>query len=166
MLTKTCTKCGLIKSISDLAVRSKKLGTHKNYCKVCDNARRSLSYFNNHERELEYHSNKYVNNREYIIARNSKYQADNKANTNRNQNKRRAKKLNATPKWLTEEDYSQITAIYKACYDLTELTGIQFHVDHIVPLQGSQVSGLHSPINLQILEASANLSKSNKYGGN
>jgi hypothetical protein len=77
--------------------------------------------------------------------------------------KRRAMELNATPKWLTEEQDLQIKLIYKEARVLEEADGIKRHVDHIVPLQGKNVCGLHVPWNLQVITAKQNLSKSNKH---
>jgi len=66
--------------------------------------------------------------------------------------KRRALKLKATPKFANLE---KIREIYKNCPK-------GYHVDHIVPLQGKEVCGLHVEWNLQYLTPSDNHSKSNK----
>ena len=77
--------------------------------------------------------------------------------------KRRSKKLQATPPWLTKEHLSAIRMYYTKSKALEKATGIKHHVDHIVPLQGKNVCGLHVPWNLQVLTASENSSKNNSY---
>jgi len=69
---------------------------------------------------------------------------------------RRAKKLAATPKWLTAEHKQEIKNIYALARQLG------YEVDHIVPLQGENVSGLHVPWNLRPLPGHLNRKKSNK----
>lgn len=90
------------------------------------------------------------------------YKKNNKAKMSCLQMKRHATKLKATPKWLTKADFAKIELFYVECAKISKETGIKHHVDHIVPLQGSDVSGLHVPWNLQILTAKENIRKGNK----
>lgn len=75
----------------------------------------------------------------------------------------RAKTLQRTPTWLTDDDYWLIDEIYSLAALRSKTTGIEWHVDHIIPLRGKNVSGLHVPINLRVIPAIANLKKGNKY---
>ena len=79
--------------------------------------------------------------------------------------KRRAAKIQRTPNWLTPDDYHAIRTLYETAAALTKSTGIKHHVDHVIPLQGRTVSGFHCPTNLQILTATENQIKNNKFTG-
>lgn len=73
-----------------------------------------------------------------------------------------ARKLQAQPIWLTADQVAAIFAVYRQAEVLKE-QGETVEVDHIVPLQGRTVCGLHVAWNLQILEASANSVKGNNW---
>lgn len=90
-----------------------------------------------------------------IKCNNTNWFKNNRSKHNFKEAKRRAKKLQATPKWLTKEHWDQIRAIYDSCPD-------GYHVDHIMPLRGENLSGLHVPWNLQHLPAKINCSKGNR----
>lgn len=130
------------------------------------------------EKNLEYARERrkehYKKNRETEIARHAKWKQNNKvrlAEYQRNKLKqfpeknrfarslRRAAEKRATPSWANKKT---MLAVYKEAVRLTALTGIQHHVDHIVPLQSPWVCGLHCEANLQILPYYENQSKSNR----
>ncbi len=80
----------------------------------------------------------------------------NKASYIANAKLRKLRKKQRVPIWLTKEDLNKIRIMYKNCPK-------GYHVDHIIPLAGKIVSGLHVPWNLQYLPAKDNLRKSNKH---
>lgn len=74
-------------------------------------------------------------------------------------NLRRAAELQRTPAWA---DLSAIKVVYQDAAEYRE-AGLEVDVDHIIPLQGEFVSGLHVPENLRVCLSSVNRSKSNTY---
>jgi len=117
----------------------------------------------------------YQENREAVIAaaatrpaavlreyRNA-WKANNKTQVRADTKARRRKHRNATPKWLSRKQKSEIRQIYQIAITMTQTTGEQYVVDHIVPLRGEEVCGLHVPWNLRVITQEENLKKSNKH---
>ena len=102
-------------------------------------------------------------NAKQLAANQVQYAKDNPGKVNAINARRRAAKLLRTPPWLTKEQRAEIEAIYVLCAERTKVTGVPHAVDHVIPLVGRTVSGLHIAANLQIITASENCSKNNKY---
>jgi hypothetical protein len=73
---------------------------------------------------------------------------------------RQCRMRQATPAWANSE---AIRHFYVLAQELTTTTGIKHHVDHIVPLAGESVCGLHVEWNLQVLSFDQNIRKSNRH---
>lgn len=103
-----------------------------------------------------------TNNPEKVKAIKKKWRMNNQHKKNANYAGYRATKANATPLWLTTIQKLEMETIYKEARIISNRTGIKHHVDHIIPIRGKGVTGLHVPWNLQIISAKENMSKSNK----
>jgi hypothetical protein len=142
---KRCPGCGEILPIENFSRDShKKDGLHST-CRRC----RADYTKANKDCIKEY----YEANKEYVRAQQKEYYLNNKSLFIAYRAKRRAAKLQATPKWA---NLVTIKEIYQTCPS-------GYHVDHIVPLQNEIVCGLHCEFNLQHLPASENLSKGNRF---
>lgn len=120
-------------------------------------------YRQNKEENLNKSKITYQRNRDAILVRHKKYQQKRQQEQPHKINavtaKRRAAKLKATPSWVDNE---AVNGMYKLAM-MFNRTGLDMHVDHIVPLNSDKVCGLHCEANLQLLLASDNISKGNRW---
>jgi len=117
----------------------------------------------NPEKRAEIKAKNREKNKEEYYSKNREWNAANKDKKASYQAKRRAVQLQRTPRWLDEDDLWMIEEAYSLAKLRTQMLGVVFHVDHVIPLQGRNVCGLHVPTNLQVIPARENLSKSNKH---
>ncbi len=157
---KQCLTCKNIKSLVNF---HRYKNDYKSSCKECRNAAKRLYRKLNQQKCNTYNKNWQKQNPMRANKATAKWKKNNIAKINALNSKRYAAKLQRTPKWLTETHYQQIEIFYDAASQLTQEFGIKMEVDHIVPLQGKNVSGLHVPWNLQILSKKLNSGKRNTF---
>lgn len=116
----------------------------------------------NPEKQGKYTRSFYAKNSSSVLARKRAYYRANPDKARVYVVRRRAAKLHRTPSWLTDFHLDEISQIYKLAAKMRK-EGIDVHVDHIVPLVGESVCGLHVPWNLAIITALENQQKSNKH---
>jgi hypothetical protein len=154
-MTKSCNTCGTTKSLQDFWKYAKSKDGYKNHCRSCMSASRKNYYERNREREIAA-SNLYNSiNRKEMLTRKRKYKKLNPGRCAEENMRRKATKTQATPPWLTFSHITEMRAIYTSCPK-------GHHVDHIIPLRGKHICGLHVPWNLQILIAEDNIRKGNR----
>lgn len=144
------------------------------YVKVKKACEKRLYQKNREKRTKQ--TKKYVeNNREFVVAKRKEHYQKNKQKRNayhkewsaKNRGicnlylaKYRADKIQRTPDWA---DIKAMQIEYELAAWCSKVMGEKYHVDHIIPLRGKLVSGLHVPSNLQVIPASKNLIKSNQF---
>lgn len=116
----------------------------------------------NREAVKEYSRKWSEENREASREKARRWGKENPDKVNARTSRRRCAKLQRTIS-LKQHHVEQMKAVYAEAKRLSKATGIPHHVDHVVPLQGVYVSGLHVPWNLQVITAEENLSKKNHF---
>ncbi len=114
---------------------------------------------NNKEKVAKYRATWEEKNKEMKVDINRKWREGNRGYVNADKATRRANKLKATPTWANN---MVILTYYNLAKRLSTCLGIPHQVDHILPLNGRLVSGLHVENNLQVLPATINLKKGNR----
>ena len=165
---KKCSKCKIERPLSAFGC-SKRDGIVTR-CKLCHNKlcaesriknrtellrKKKLYYLAHKELWIKYNETTKQSRREYFKEYGIKYRKDNKQYFCAETAKRRAIKIQATPKWVNLK-------VVEAFYSNRPVGHV---VDHIVPLKGKTVCGLHVETNLQYLTRKQNCEKSNKYEG-
>ena len=105
----------------------------------------------------------YLATREANLAQKREYRQANKGKINFLCSMRKKVVKQRTPVWLSPFDRLKIKCYYSVAAMLARNNKEPWHVDHIVPLQGKLVSGLHVPNNLQFLRGVDNVRKKNKF---
>ena len=129
----------------------------KTFKKVIKARKKRVIKKNKLEQERQKRKVSYARHREKRIAEASKWARDNSGKVNARNSHRRAAFVKAIPCWLTSSHYEEIQNFYLEAVK----KGLQ--VDHIIPINGKTVCGLHVPWNLQLLSQTENCSKGNRY---
>lgn len=171
-----CKSCVSVVNATRYAANPEKAKAYNAKCHAANPEKRKViaakSYIKNRTKDSANRAVRYAENPEKVLAQSAKWYAENRDRVRANQAtyrasgyveppgaraairaKRRAKELHATPVWA---EVAAIKALYAARPD-------GHHVDHIVPLQGKNVCGLHVFNNLQYLTATENWSKGNRF---
>jgi hypothetical protein len=131
--------------------------------KTIINLKNNQYYQNNKEKHLQKSKEYREQNKEYLKEHKQQYYQNNKFYFIKKSKERQKRIKQATPCWESEKDRQHITSVYNLAMLYSWITDSPWHVDHVIPLKGKIVCGLHVPLNLEPVPASYNLSKGAKY---
>lgn len=166
---KTCGKCKCTKPLSDFYKKNGGGLGVKSECKLCTSnyekerwAKNKNNYVYSDERK-EYRRINYLNNKEKVLLQSKKWANNNPEKKRFYNANRRCRKNQATPAWANKKE---IEIIYKIANILSIASNIKYEVDHIIPLKGKNVCGLHVDTNLQVITMEKNRMKATYFKDN
>lgn len=186
---KTCSRCRQAKPLEEFSRRNGRAGGRQSNCKVCSKearqewlrdrpdymkqyaarnpttpeqrAKNRRRFAEKHpERLKQFARAQYLRQRAYYKAKALRWFKANATRDSARVSARRARKIGATPDWANA---FFIEEAYDIARTRTRVTGVQWHVDHIVPLVSDLVCGLHVENNLAVIPASHNIAKGNRH---
>lgn len=162
MIYRVCTTCGQSLPLDAFHRQSGNKIGRVSTCKPCQALKAAAWYIKNKEAKAVKAAAYYQANKAEAVLRSKRYRASRPGWWARVASRRRVVVQQATPRWLTKEQHNEIERKYAHAKECQMLTGDDYHVDHVVPLQGKNVCGLHVPWNLEVLPSDLNDSKGNK----
>lgn len=156
---KTCPKCKQEKPLTEFYKRSDR-DTYHSWCKQCKHKSGADWNARNKQKHSELNHKWYEENKRHHLEKSKQWYEQNRHRKLETTNAREKRCVLATPTWADRE---LIKELYALAQKLTEQTGVPHEVDHVIPLQGNEVSGLHVPDNLQVITRDENRRKANKY---
>ena len=174
-MNKICACCKLELPVKSFAKSSTRKGGLHCYCKPCENEKSRQQYAKHKARKDAqnkrwYEENKQSRllsqmvwskeNKEKVLEAGRRYRKRNLAKDCAKVAKRNATKIQATPVWANK---TRIECYYSLAAMFNKNTDEKWHVDHIVPLRGKNVCGLHVDYNLRVIPAIENMKKGNRY---
>jgi hypothetical protein len=170
MSDKKCAQCKLFKTFEEFSVDKQKATGISSYCKVCMSEKNKAKYLRgrslknktrnglSQSNPSEYWKQWKTENPEKVKIAQQLWQRRNKDKVAAKNFQRYARKKKRVPPWINLAMKLEIDGFYTFCKIFSD-----YEVDHIVPIAGEEISGLHVPWNLQVLNSKINAQKSNTF---
>ena len=166
---KICNKCLVCKPTTDFYKKSTSKDGLFWWCRECHKVYVKGKYAKAYANpEFQAHEQQrikqfYAANAEKKKVSDKRYATNNAGKISAKVRKYKYTKICRTPNWLGADELWMMEQAYELAALRTKLFGFAWHVDHVIPLQGKLVSGLHTPYNLQVIPGRDNMSKSNRF---
>ena len=155
-MNKACSVCGVEQDIAEFAKSTYTKSGVSNSCKKCDRER-ARAYYTKNKAKVCARTNKYRKaNLDKHRGYAKKHYKSHRPAYRQKEMAYQLKRRKQTPSWLSKADIAEMEGVYLFCQIFKG-----FQVDHIVPIRGKTVSGLHAPWNLQVLPRKENARKRN-----